>query len=170
MYQIKVIPYPVFALRSKLLIFLFNISKPIYRAVFKFSDKAWTVNLNDLSKKAPGTLGKDLYNFLTQHGFSIEPKLESHDVGHVLLGYDTDVIDEVCMQYFYLGSGKRSIYSVLTVFLGFFILHECHQLFFRAYLRGKKAVNFQYWDFEHLLNEPTSVIQKMIFNRKLLSS
>jgi len=161
--EITIQKLPALQLRSKFLVLLFEISKPIYRFIFKSNTKAWSKQLKDLEKLPNHSLGKDLYHFLSKHGFNIEAKLESHDVGHVLLGYPTDVVNEVCMQFFYLGSGKKSIYSILTVMLGYLILPEYYEQFNKAYKRGMTAINFQKWDFEHLLNEKTSTLQAQIF-------
>lgn len=161
-----ILKLPAKGLRERVLIALFEISKPLYRAVFKHRAQAWQTRIQDIECLPPNTLGKQLHDFLHAHDFGIEPKLESHDVGHVLLGYDTHVSDEVCMQFFYLGSGKKSIYSLLTTVLGFFILPEHHQEFQQAYRRGQKAVNFQYWDFEHLLHEDVETLKSQIFQEK----
>ncbi len=164
--EITIQKLPAYELRSQFLVLLFEISKPIYRFIFKSNTKAWTKQLKDLKNLTPNSLGNDLYIFLSNHGFNIEAKLESHDVGHVLLGYDTDVVQEVCMQFFYLGSGKKSVYSLLTVILGYLILPEYYSFFNTAFKRGKTAINFQKWDFEHLLKEPTSTLQAQIFQIK----
>lgn len=164
--QSTTIQLPAQALRENLLIKLFEISKPIYRSLFKSKQKAWRTQRKDLAKFEEGSLGKDLYCFLSKHHFEVEPKLESHDVGHVLLGYETDVKNEICMQFFYLGSGKKSVYSLLTTVLGYLILPEAYKDFNKAYRNGKNAINFQDWDFEYLLNEPTKTLQAQIFSKK----
>lgn len=162
-YTIKL---PAKGWRESVLISLFEFSKPLYRAIFKFRVPAWQTTMESLRCLPAHTLGKQLHDFLHNHDFGIEPKLESHDVGHVLLDYDTHVSDEVCMQFFYLGSGKKSIYSVLTTVLGFVILPEHHREFQTAFRRGLQAVNFQDWDFEHLLHEDVETLKAQIFQQK----
>lgn len=153
---------PAYSLREQFLIFLFEISKSPYRFVFKHHATAWKVTRSQLANYPQQTLGNDLYHFLKEHDFEVEPKLESHDVGHVLLQYDTDVVSEICMQFCYLGSGKKSIYSLLTSILAIAILPEHLSLYWTAYKRGKKMLNFQDWDFEHLLREKTNTLRNII--------
>lgn len=164
--EITIQKLPAYELRSKFLVTLFEISKPIYKFLFKQNTKAWSTNMNDLEKMPSNTLGNDLYHFLNQHGFDIEAKLESHDVGHVLLQYPTDVMNEVSMQYFYFASGKKSFYTAFTILLGTIVLPESYAQFIRAYHHGKTAINFQHWNFEHLLKEKTSTLQAQIFNQQ----
>lgn len=158
------IPAP--ELRAKLLVSLFEFSKPIYRATFKRYTKAWKTSKSDLATFEENSLGQDLFQFLSAHNFEVEAKLESHDVGHVLLAYDTDVVSEICMQFFYLGSGKKSVYSLLTTLLGFLIVPEYYKDFQEAFKRGRTAINFQSWDFEHLLSENINTLRAQIFNKK----
>lgn len=164
--EITIQKLPAYQLRSKFLVFLFEISKPVYKFLFKQKTKAWKTTLSDLAKMQANTLGNDLYIFLTEHGFNIESKLESHDVGHVLLQYPTDVMNEISMQFFYLASGKKSIYTYLTTILGLAILPESYNSFYIAFQHGKTAINFQSWNFEHLLKENTATLRAQIFNQE----
>ena len=161
----KIANLPIPALRARLLVLLFEVSKPMYKATFKVFTKAWRTQREDLAKFETASLGGQLYLFLTSHNFQVEPKLESHDVGHVLLGYDTDVVSEISMQFFYLGSGKKSLYSLLTTILGYLIVPEYYPLFHQAFRRGKTAINFQDWDFEHLLSENINTLRAQIFKQ-----
>ena len=165
--QSTTLQLPALALRENILVFLFEISKPIYRKLFKAKQKAWRTQCKDLAQFEEGSLGKDLYYFLSKNNFEIEPKLESHDVGHVLLGYETDVKNEICMQFFYLGSGKKSVYSLLTTVLGYLFLPEVYKDYHKAFRYGKTAINFQDWDFEFLLKEPTKTLQAQIFSKNI---
>lgn len=154
---------PLYHIRSKFLVLLFEITKPVYRFLFKHNKQAWRLSLEDLSQFDTGTLGKDLSSFMLQEGFEIEPKLESHDVSHVLLQFSTDVPNEIAMQFFYAGNGKRSYYTWFTVMTGFLILPEYYELFFSAYQNGKQATPIGKWQFEHLLREQTNTLRAQIF-------
>lgn len=158
------IPAP--ELRASILVFLFKISKPIYRFSFKHFTRPWATTRAELARFKENSLGRHLFIFLNSHGFEVESKLESHDVGHVLLGYDTDVVSEIGMQFFYLGSGKKSVYSLLTTLLGYLIVPEYYKTFHQAFQRGKTALNFQHWNFEHLLGENINTLRAQIFNQQ----
>lgn len=151
------------ALRESLLVQLFEISKPIYRMLFKRKTKAWRYKRKDLEQFEENTLGKKLYYFLTENNFEIEEKLENHDIGHVLLGYELNVRDEICMQFFFLSSGKRSAYCLFTIVLGTIILPEYYSYYHTAYQRGKNVINFHKWKFEYLLHENVHELRSLIF-------
>lgn len=154
------------SLRAHLLVFLFEKTKPIYRSIFKRNSVAWKTTRKDLLRFPYGTLGRSLGEFLLQNDFEVEPKLESHDVSHVLLNYSTDVVSEICLQYFYLGSGKKSLYSFGTVLLGGLMMPEYFNYFLIAFKRGRTALNFSKWNFEHLLKEKTDNLRKLIFKKQ----
>lgn len=154
---------PQKALRESLLIRLFELSKPVYRALFKRKTQAWRLKRKDLQKFEEYSLGKELYYFLEKNNFEIEEKLEKHDIGHVLLGYELIVEDEISMQFFFLSSGKRSIYCIFTIILGSLILPEYYLKYQKAYKRGKLAINFHKWKFEYLLHENINELRSLIF-------
>lgn len=156
--------------RAGILVHLFEISKEPYRFLFKQKKQAWHYTVEELSHFPQGTLGNDLSYFLSTNQFFLEPKLENHDVMHVILQYPLDVVSEVSMQFFCFASGKQSIYNKLTMLLGFLFLPEYFNDFVRAYLKGLHAINFHHWDFEHLLNEKTSTLRAQIFKQEINDS
>lgn len=159
------ISLPQRALRESLLIQLFEISKPIYRELFKRKQRAWKVEKIELFKYPEHSLGKELYYFLSKNNFELEKKLENHDVLHVILGFELSVQDEICMQYFCLSSGKRSLYCLFTILLGTLVLPEYYTQYHDAYNRGKLAVNFHNWKFEYLLHENRNELRSLIFKQ-----
>lgn len=152
--------------RAALLVQLFEWSKEPYRFFYKRNKKAWPLSIEKLGTFPAGTLGKDLHQFLKENHFNLEPKLENHDVMHILLQYPLDVVSEVAMQFFCFASGKKSTYNKLTMLLGLLFLPEYFNEFVKAYLRGLHAYNFHHWDFEHLLNENTNTLRALIFKQK----
>lgn len=154
-------------IRERLIIQLFEHSKNVYRQVFKRNKKAWNTSINELSKFENGTLGKDLANFLNKNNFALEPKLEKHEIYHILTGYPTTVVGEICLSLFNVANGKRSIYTGGVAFLGAFLLLEEYQTFKTAYQKGKKARAYVKWEFEHLLNENTNNLKALLFKQQI---
>jgi len=150
------------ALREKLLIQLVEWTKPIYGRVFQKSKIPWKMNFKKLKKFLPQTLGHDLANFLEKEGLDLMPKFESHDVYHVLLKYKTTVVDEARMQFFLMGNRKYSLYIIGTNIVAMIFLPEHLKTFFKEFKKGRKALPIAQWNFEHLLNEPTQSLRKLI--------
>ncbi|QXP53979.1 ubiquinone biosynthesis protein COQ4 [Cellulophaga sp. HaHa_2_1] len=132
---------------------LYEISKKPYQKYFK-KNKPWTVTVKDLVALPPNSLGAELHHFLTKNNFELQSKLESHDIYHVLTNIGTTVPEEISMQYFLWGNGKRSLYlfSVLTIGTIFYCSH--FKRFHQEYKRGKSASKFYQIDFQKLVHLP----------------
>ena len=152
-------------LRGKLLVQMVEIAKPIYGRFFQKSKIPWKQCKASLKKFPPKTLGNALGDFLEKENFELMPKFENHDVYHVLLNYKTTVVDEARMQFFLTGNGKYSLFLIGANLLSFIFLPEYSAEFIREFKKGKQAVSIAKWKFQHLLNEPLEVLQKIIFRQ-----
>ena len=150
-------------IREQVLIAVVNWTKPYYVRWFKPNRAAWTHNRNSLLKFPPQTLGRDLGDFLARENLELMPNLEDHDVLHVLLHYQTTIVDEVRMQYFLLGNHKRSAYAIFTALIALLIVPEHWSTFFREFKIGRSCMPISKWDFAHLLNEPTPFLRNQIY-------
>jgi len=146
--------------RDQLLIELVERSKPIYAKLFKRHRPAWLQSRDSLLRFPADTLGHALGQFLQREGLDLLHQFESHDVFHVLLDYQTTVIDEVRMQFFLLGNGKRSIYALISAGIGWLGVPEARLLYRQAFQRGCSYCPIHRWKFEHLLNEPLTELRK----------
>ncbi len=145
-------------IRAIILESLYELSKRPYRKFVKRS-RLWTVTLPELLTYPQTSLGFHLACFLLAHSFEMQPKLESHDVFHVLTGIGTSVPEEIGMQYYLLGNGKRSLYLYTVVLMGSLFYPDHLGSFHRAYVRGKSALPFHQLDFSKLLQQPLTRIQ-----------
>ncbi|UUC45080.1 ubiquinone biosynthesis protein COQ4 [Flavobacterium cerinum] len=146
-------------MKDKLFELLYNLSKIPYQRFFK-NKEPWTVNREILLTYPEQSLGHDLGLFLTVNHFSMEPKLEDHDVMHVLTGIGTSVKEEIAMQFYLFGNGKRSLYLLAVLFIGS-LFYPLELFFFISYYkRGQKALSFYYLDYSKLLLHPTEKIRK----------
>src|SRR5262245_21284675 len=83
-----------------------TIKKP-YQLLFK-NNTAWNLTIEDYLKCPEGSLGNQLGHLLNRNNYSIQPQLEEHDVFHIITRSGTTVKEEIKMQYYLLGNGKRS--------------------------------------------------------------
>ncbi|MGB3464269.1 MAG: Coq4 family protein, partial [Cyclobacteriaceae bacterium] len=118
---------------------------------FKQRKTPWGISRYQLVRMPRGTLGNTLGRFLRDNNFNLIPRLERHDAYHVLTGYGTDVKDEIALQFFCFGNGKRSKYLFLVMIFGAFLNPEHWQYFRSSYLKGKRTGQFYHLDFKECL-------------------
>ena len=125
---------------------------------FKKND-AWNLGIEDLLQYSKKTLGYQMGYFLLSNNFDLQEKLESHDVFHVLTNTGITVPEEVSMQFYLLGNGKRSIYLLSVILFGTLLFPDYLQLFLSKYRLGKLALPFHQLDFYKLLDQPLERIK-----------
>ena len=143
---------------------MYEISKKPYQRFFK-KGKAWNINVNQLIQLSSDSLGFHLGCFLLKYNFEIQPKLEDHDIIHVLTNTGISVVEEIGMQYYLLGNGKRSLYLGMVIITGTLFYPTRFSYFKQQYQRGKQAHEFYGLDFLNMLSVPISNIQQT-FNIK----
>lgn len=143
---------------------IYELSKKPYQKFFK-KNKAWDVSIPELIQHSQESLGFHLGCFLVKYNFEIQPKLEDHDVFHVLTNTGISVQEEIGMQYYLLGNGKRSLYLILVICSGTFFYPKCLKQFISEYQRGKSAHSFYHLNYLKLLKIPLCTIRET-FNIK----
>ncbi|WP_299610197.1 hypothetical protein [uncultured Aquimarina sp.] len=145
-------------MRAILLETLYEWSKIPYQKWFK-SEEPWDISVSQLLQYPKETLGFYLGAFLLKHDFSPQPKLENHDVFHVLTATGITVPEEIAMQYYLLGNGKKSAYLFTVILIGTILYPDKFNLFRNAFKKGKSAYSFYQLDFRKLLDTPLKTIQ-----------
>lgn len=145
-------------LRHLLVERLYEWSKLPYKVLFK-KQPAWGITVKDLLQQNPKTLGYHLGCFLLKHHFTPEPQLEDHDIYHVLTGSGISVPEEIAMQFYLFGNGKRSIYLFTVLFMGSILFYDELPQFKNAYQKGKAAHKFYHLNFLKLLSTPIKELQ-----------
>jgi hypothetical protein len=145
-------------MKDKLIEKLYEVSKKPYQKFFK-KNKPWTINKTELLQHNQESLGFHLGCFLIKYHFEIQPKLEDHDVIHVLTNTGVSVPEEIGMQFYLLGNGKRSLYLFLVILTGTCFYPTQFQYFINEYRRGKSAHQFYDLDFSKMLNMKINLIQ-----------
>lgn len=143
---------------------MYEITKKPYQKFFK-KGTPWNLTPAQLIQYNPDSLGFHLGCFLLKYNFEMEPKLEDHDVIHLLTNTSVSVPDEIAMQYFLLGNGKKRIYLFIVIFIGTVFYPKELNKFILNFKRGKSAHRIHDLDFQKMLFIPIKTIQTM-FNIK----
>lgn len=136
-------------MRDKFVLFMFNLSVGIYAKFHK--QDPWQIDMQQLKLYPSGSLGCALKDFLVKNHFSLMENLENHDVMHVLTHTGVTVPDEISLQFYLLGNGKRSLYAFTSIFAGLLFYPEKTKFFRQRYRAGKSARPMHHVDFRNLL-------------------
>lgn len=138
---------------------LYEVSSKPYAKYFK-KNTPWPVCIPELLLMPKESLGFHLGYFLLKHGFDMQPKLEDHDVFHVLTKTGISVYEEIGMQFYLLGNGKKSLYLFLVISTGLLFYPAKINYFKHEYFRGKKAMPFHDVAFLGLLSQRVEDVRK----------
>lgn len=146
-------------MRDYLIEKLYECSKKPYQKYFK-KNEPWEIDKTQLMDYPEGSLGRGLGNFLYKNHFDIQEKLEDHDIIHVLTNTGISVFEEIGMQYYLFGNGKRSLYLFMVILSGTVFYPNKLLYFIKQYKKGKRALPFHYLDFSKMLLKPIHTIQQ----------
>jgi ubiquinone biosynthesis protein Coq4 len=128
------------------------------------NDKNWNLSTFELLQYPEGSLGKTLGDFLNQHQVELLNGAEYHDIHHVLFDYSISFKDEVALQFFLHGNGKKSIASISTRIGAWCLLPTQWKYLKAAYERGKTCKDISSINFKSMLNQDLSQIKASLFN------
>lgn len=129
---------------------MYEWSKKPYQRFFK-KKEPWKVTPKELILYPQESLGYHMGCFLLKYNFEMQPKLEDHDIVHVLTNTGVTVVEEIGMQYYLMGNGKKSAYLYMVVFIGTLFYPARFNTFLDHYKRGRQAHHFYDLDFEKML-------------------
>ncbi len=122
----------------------------------------WKTTLSSMRKLPKTSLGWAMASMLDKEGHSLIPKFETHDVQHLLLGYQMTGLGEARLQFFLVGNGHKTLISIGTCLFSLAVFPELFSLFHKDYQRGKTFTNLSSIDFQHLLSNDMEEIQARI--------
>lgn len=134
-----------------------KIAMPAFKLVFGHVKLPFKRNY--LEQLPEGTLGKDLHHFLIANKLEALPYFYVHDLKHILLGYDTSLVDEACLQFFSLGNRYFTPFSVLSTLAFMIVLPEHRSKFKAAYRRGRLALPLWQTDLTSMLHLSTEEVK-----------
>ncbi|TPG32112.1 Coq4 family protein [Flavobacterium pectinovorum] len=146
-------------MRDYLIEKLYEHTKKPYQKYFK-KNEPWKIDKAHLMDYPENSLGFGLGSFLFKNHFDIQEKLEDHDIIHVLTNTGISVYEEIGMQYFLLGNGKRSLYLYMVILSGTVFYPTQLKYFINQYKNGKQALPFYYLDFSKMLLMPIHSIRQ----------
>lgn len=146
-------------IRLKFMLFIYDWSSSVYATIFKINKKAWGITKEEFLNYPIGTLARSLGEFYQEKGFEVMPKLENHDVFHILTETGTEIEDEIAMQFLLLGNGKMSLYLFGMIFIGGFLFPEYATYYRQSFRKGKNMRRFHDVEFYHLLMAPISILR-----------
>ncbi|MDR6465994.1 Coq4 family protein [Chryseobacterium sediminis] len=155
-------------IRVQFLLFVYNKTQKLYRKYFKKKKRQWQFNEKQLLEFQEDSLGRKLGEFYRKHGFSMIPKMENHDVHHLITGCGTNFEDEIAMQYLLLGNGKLNAHLLAAIILGTIILPEYVKIYIKAYKKGQNMRAFYHWDFEELLGQKYEHVMDFIQQKETI--
>jgi hypothetical protein len=146
------------------------VAKLIGPMVFDFGskDKNWDLTTADLLNYSEGSLGKALGQFLQAHKVEPLAHAEYHDVHHVLFDYSITFKDEVALQFFLRGNGKRSLASFGTSIGAWFLLPTQWNYLRTSYKRGQNCIDISQLNLKELLNEDLQKIKLSLYKNQPL--
>lgn len=154
-------------LRTKFIIFMYENSQKKYRRYFKKKKRQWQFNEEQLLSFKQDSLGRTLGEFYKKHGFRMIPKMENHDVYHLITDCSTNIQDEIAMQYLLFRNGKRSAYLLGVLALGTVVFPEYFKTYINAYKKGRNMRTFHHWDFEELLWQNFDHLKDFIIQKEV---
>lgn len=145
-------------MRDLILEKMYDWSSHYYMKYFR-KNNPWTVSSKELFLYPQESIGFHLSCFHLKYNLEMKPNLEEHDVFHVLTGTGISVAEEVALQYYLLGNGKKGAFMSLAI-AGGTLFYPFHiREFIQYYQRGKSAHQFYDLDFKNMLYQSVSEIQ-----------
>jgi hypothetical protein len=134
----------------------------LYRNLFKRHKTAWGENRQSLAHDPGSSIGKAMSVFLYSNEIDLEPKIENHDLFHVVLGYNTTLPEEAALHFYLIGNGKGSHYPFIAALVGFLFFPEYYDLYIDAYHRGRHCQSFVGWELKEHLSADLSQFQQSV--------
>ena len=136
-------------------------------ALLHVSRKPWGLKAEDLIAYPDNSLGKALGEFLSKENIEPIPKLERHDVFHVLLDYDTHMKDEAGLYFFLFGNGKKTFFAIGTILFAACMFPEHWMYLYAQYKRGQQAFPIIKLQCKELLPHNFGDVKKAVFREKI---
>lgn len=153
-----------YSLRERTLLWLLGNVIPVHAKVYS-RRPIWGLLREDMLQYPAGTLGHELGLFLTRESLQPIDRVERHDAFHILLGFSTSLEDEAAMQFFLVGNGKISPFTLATAAFTVLTMPDKWGRFRQEFRRGRQALSIAKWDFQQLLDEPFADVRAVIFHQ-----
>lgn len=149
-----------------------KIARSIIKMSFDFSIKIieffndmepYRLKVRELHAMPDGTLGKAIADCLRDNNLCLVPGYESHDLKHVILGYEMTPVDEIRMQAFMLGNRNYTLPCFIILIFGIILLPSNWSQFFKDFNRGRSAKSIALWNIEEYAYKDILALQHEAF-------
>lgn len=124
-----------------------------------FKTNAWSPLAKfELLALPENSLGFEVGSFLVRHDLNTQP--ENPDALHVLTNIGISASEEIALQYYLFGNGKRNLEQLLLIFFGTLFRPAQFRHYLAQYRKGKAAHYFHYLDFSCMLTIPVKTIRQ----------
>jgi hypothetical protein len=153
-----------YSFRERALLWLLGNVIPVHAKVYS-RRPVWGMRREDMLQYPAGTLGHELGLFLARESLQPVDRVERHDAFHILLDFSTSLEDEAAMQFFLVGNGKISPFTLATAAFTTLVMPDKWGRFIREFRRGRTTLSIANWDFFPLLNEPFAEVKAVILRQ-----
>ncbi len=150
--------------RERMLLWLLGKVVPLHAQIYR-RRKAWGLTREDLLQYPVSTLGHELGLFLKREALQPVDRIERHDAFHLLFDFNTSLDDEAAMQFFLIGNGKISPFTLSTALFTALVMPDKWKRFHQEYRRGQHARSIAKWNFFRILDEPFADVKAFIFRQ-----
>lgn len=154
------------SLREKFTVYLLHKAIQTHAMVHN-KRKPWGLQTHELVNYPAQSLGKALGDFLQKEQLEPIPKLERHDVFHILLDYNTHMKDEAGLYFFLFGNGKKTLFAVGTILFAACMFPEHWTYMYKQYKRGQQAFPIIKLKFKELLDYNYHDVKKVVFRQRI---
>lgn len=121
-----------------------------------YKKEGWKYPQEVLCQMPDGSVGKALDDYLKKMHFELIEGYESHDVKHILTGYEMETLGEIRMQFYLCGNGNKTFPALFTMAFGLFLIPEHMLTFWDDYDQGKKSRSLVHLDYESVITDSLS--------------
>lgn len=121
-----------------------------------YKKEGWKYPQEVLCRMPDGSVGKELDNYLKKVHFKLIEGYETHDVKHILTGYEMETLGEIRMQFYLCGNGNKTFPALFTMAFGLFLVPEHLFTFWEDYEQGKKSRSLVHLDYESVITDSLS--------------
>lgn len=124
-----------------------------------FPSKPYEQKLEYMRSLPAHTVGHDLAKLLDSKSLKLIPGFGKHDLNHLILGYDMDPEEELCMQAYLIGNGHWQLQCFL--FLGSAVLLPgLWSTLWAHYKFGKRRESLSPLSLEECLDRQTETVRR----------
>lgn len=134
---------------------------------FGIKEEAWNMTTADLLNFPEASIGRVLGEFLKKNRLEPIAGVESHDVYHILFDFSPTLRDEIALQFFLKGNGKKSIASFGTSLGAWFLFPRQWQYFKTSYARGKECMDISKLNMKSILTDNFDQVRTSLFNESI---